>query len=443
MVTIKNKLKLKLQEVLAGYEVYNYLNFLLESQFYIEKEIKELQTQNFLKLAHHTINNVPYFSQYFKENNISTSNFNTLDDLKKFPVMTKDLYRNNFPDSVVDIHAKKKDLVLNYTSGTSGNPFTFYYSIFNRGHQAARLLRYYEWTGRKNRELMVRFWASRDTTLKKKIFHKFFDKIFTINAFDLSESTFPFDYEKIIRKNPLIAEGYTSTVYEFAMLLKKHNLQLNIPSMILSGETLYDFQTDLIEERFNTQIYNRYGCREFGAIAQECSERTGLHISEEDLIVEILDDENNPVANGEKGNIVITSLDNYVMPLIRYKIGDIGALSDESCPCGRSLKMFKNVEGRVSDVIFTPTGKHLSLFYFTSITRKLMEYIYEFQVNQKKSNKDLILKIIPSSKYTKDIENQLISSIKSLDESLNIEIEIVDDIPREENGKKKLLKIIE
>jgi phenylacetate-CoA ligase len=435
-------LKMKIQEIFGKYKFKDYLEFLRDSQFYSPSEILKIQKEKLKLLIHESYDNIKFYHNYFKENNLSPSDINIPEDLSKLPVMSKDDYRSGFPEDFVNLNAPKHDLFPNSSSGSTGAPFKFYMTKLQRGNVAARFMRYYEWTGRQYGELMVKIWGTLHPDFKTKVFHKYFENIYVINAFDLTEDNYLNYYNKIKNKNIKLLEAYTSGAYAFALLLKKDNLQLEIPSTILSGETLFDFQKKIVESQFNTEIYNRYGCREFGAIAQECSEHTGLHISQEDFIIEILDDNLEPVGEGEIGNIYVTSLDNYSMPLIRYRIDDRGSFTYETCPCGRNLKMFGQIEGRVSDVIVSPSGKHISLYYFALLFQERSDTIKEFQVQQKDSSNKLLILVVPTDKYTSTVEVDLIEHVKTMDDSFDISVKTVEKIPLEPTGKKKYFKII-
>ena len=126
------------------------------------------------------------------------------------------------------------------------------------------------------------------------------------------------------------------------------------------------------------------------------------------------------------------------MPFIRYKIDDRGTLSDEECACGRKLQMFKNIEGRISDIITSPSGRHISLYFFSLIFQVLSDYVKEFQVQQKKSSIELVLNIVPTKKYNNSIETKLISQVKNMDEFLDVSINLVEEIPLETTGKKNI-----
>ncbi len=435
-------MKMKIQELFGNYKFINYLEFLKKSQYYSKEEIFDLQKEKLKHLIHESVRNIKFYHDYFRKHQLSPSDITTPEELRKLPIMTKRDYSPNFPKNFVNLNAPQHDLFPNSSSGSTGAPFKFYMTKLQRGNVAARFMRYYEWTGRQYGELLVKIWGTLHPNFKTKIFHKYFENIYVINAFNLTEDNFLTYYKKIKDKDIKLLEAYTSGAYAFAQLLKENNLSLEIPSTILSGETLFEFQKKAVQNQFNTEIYNRYGCREFGAIAQECSEHMGLHISQEDFIIEILDNNKEPVNDEEVGDIYVTSLENYSMPLIRYKIDDRASFSSEMCPCGRNLKMFKIIEGRVSDVITSPSGRHLSLYFFALVFQDLGNYVKEFQIQQKTNSNELLIYIIPTKKYNSSIETNIVTQVKKMDDSFDVFIILVEKIPLEPTGKKKYLKIV-
>src|SRR5690606_30639221 len=119
---------------------------------------------------------------------------------------------------------------------------------------------------------------------------------------------------------------------------------------------LLDRERELIERVMGCKVTNRYGCEEVGLIASECEEHRGLHINVDDVFLEVVDDEGRPVKPGIPGKILVTDLANYGMPLIRYRIEDVGILSDRQCPCGRGLPLMHSIMGRVADFLKRADG---------------------------------------------------------------------------------------
>ncbi len=441
MINFNKNFRLKSQEILGNYQISNYLTYLKKAQFFDEERIEDNQTKKLKKIIQYAVQNIKFYSDFFKENKLKPSDINELDDLTKLPIITKEIYRKNFPNNLVNRSIPRKNYVLTHTSGSTASPIDIYTSHALRGRYAAESIFFFEWAGKKYGEPYVRIWGKESKRIW--LFNTFIKNAFVINAKKLSNETINNLHRNLMRKRFRFLEAFTSSANALASLLKKYNLEMSIPTTIVSGETLFDFQRERIMEQLNTQIYNRYGCRECGDIAQECSEHQGLHVLQESFIIEILDDNNEPVKIGEKGKIIITHLDNYLCPLIRYQIDDIGALSPVNCTCGRKWQMLKYVEGRISDIIYSPSGRHISLFFFIKMFEKLVfNAVNEYQVLQPKHSPELVLRIVPGNHYSQKIEHKIINEIKSLDKTFKITIEKVKNIPLESSGKKKLIKLI-
>jgi L-aspartate-alpha-decarboxylase len=242
-------------------------------------------------------------------------------------------------------------------------------------------------------------------------------------------------YAKTLKKcKPKLLRGYPSALFSFANYLKKNNISGVKPAAVVStGEKSFDYQKEVMEEVFGCEVFERYGSNEFGNIAHECTEHQGLHIISDMYYVEVLKDKR-PAEKGEAGEIIITSLYNYYMPFLRYKIGDSGILSDMQCSCGRKFPMMEEVEGRSFDMIVTPSGKSLGGFFWTFISRAAPG-IQKFQVVQREKN-CAEFKIVPDKSFTMESQKKLEYEIKEkIGNDLKVNIKIMDEIPVSPSGK--------
>ena len=182
---------------------------------------------------------------------------------------------------------------------------------------------------------------------------------------------------------------------------------LDIPAGVSRAFQWLRFKRKIIQQSISKNVFNRYGSREFGNMAQECAQHTGLHINMERFIIEI----DNPDNDGA-GDILVTDLENYAFPFIRYKIGDIGQITDEECICGRKSVMFKKIIGRNLDIIRTPSGKIISGVMFPRFFRDF-PYIILGQVIQHKIDHIEIRLSLQQDASVQNIE-PLINKIKKI-----------------------------
>ena len=187
--------------------------------------------------------------------------------------------------------------------------------------------------------------------------------------------------------------GYAGAIYEWARLIGNTRDPVpNLSVIIVSAETLHEEWRAVIESCFKVPVYNRYGGRDIHFIAQECPYRKGLHINSETALVEIVKD-GRQVPPGEVGEIVVTRLDNFAMPFIRYRSGDLGVMAQSACGCGRSLPLLEKVEGRLQDAIVTADGRIVSGLLFAHMMKDCPE-IKEFQIHQLAMNRLLIMVVL-------------------------------------------------
>jgi len=291
----------------------------------------------------------------------------------------------------------------------------------------------------------MKLWASGADLERKedskfiRIIYKYIKKLYQLDGLRLSDEMLKKYVNEINRVNPKIILAYVQSIFELAKFIERNNLEVSkIKSIITSAAMLTDDVKNYIESIFHCDVYNRYGSREVGLIASSCEESNKLHINMLQKYVEILDDKNNPVPENKRGNIIITNLINYYMPLIRYKIGDLGSLnfSLEKCGCDMHLLQLDNVFGRITDIFKTSTGKKIYGGFFTHLFY-FRENVKQFQVIQENMDEILVKIVTLNGKHLQHSnEKDLIKKMRrTLGEELNIKVEYVDLIEPSPSGK--------
>jgi phenylacetate-CoA ligase len=226
-------------------------------------------------------------------------------------------------------------------------------------------------------------------------------------------------------------------MYELARLLGNNRDPLpGLSAIIVSAETLYDEWRTVIESCFKVPVYNRYGGRDIHLVAQECPSHKGLHINSEYLLVEIVKD-GRPVSPGQLGEIVVTRLDNYAMPFIRYRTGDLGIQAIDGCECGRSLPLLQKIEGRVQDAIVTGDGRIVSGLFFAHMMKDCLD-VKEFQVHQLAINRLLIL-VVPHAQRPFSSSDRIRRITREyMGDNMEILFEIRKEIPFTRSGKRRI-----
>jgi phenylacetate-CoA ligase len=259
-----------------------------------------------------------------------------------------------------------------------------------------------------------------------------------MDAFALTNGKMDNFAEIMVRKKPTMILAYANAVYGFARYLDEIGFparKIGLKGIVSSAEKLHDFQRDLIEEVFGCKVFDRLGSREVGLIASECDRHVGLHMNVDNLMIEFLDEGNNPVPPGKPGRIIVTDLLNKATPFIRYDMGDIGVWSDRPCCCGRTLPLMKCIEGRTADFILTKDGRKIHGEYFTHLFYGIRG-LRQFQFIQKDLNL-IEIKIIKNSEWDLSKEPEILQRIREYmkDPKLQINMIFVNQIPKPRSGK--------
>jgi phenylacetate-CoA ligase len=232
--------------------------------------------------------------------------------------------------------------------------------------------------------------------------------------------------------------AYAGALHQWARLLGDNRDPIpGLSAIIVSAEMLYDETRQAIEACFKVPVYNRYGGRDLHFVAQECRAQKGLHINSENLLVEIVKD-GRQVAPGELGEIVITRLDNFVMPFVRYRSGDLGVLNSAACECGRSLPLLQKIEGRVQDAIVTAEGRIISGPFFAHVMKDCPD-VREFQVHQLAINRLLLMVVLQGGRQF--VSRPRIERIAQqyMGRNMQIEFDVRDSIPLTRTGKRRVI----
>ena len=209
-------------------------------------------------------------------------------------------------------------------------------------------------------------------------------------------------------------------------------------SIIVGAEKLHEFQRALIEEVFRAPVFETYGSREFMLIGAECDKHAGLHLSMENLLVEVLDDDGTLTPAGQEGNVVITDLFNFGMPFVRYVNGDRAVAGFETCSCGRGLPLLRKVVGRQLDTLETPDGRKIPGEFFPHLLKEFPA-IRRFQVVQEKIEQ-ITLKLVVEGGLTLAERDQLLSEVRRCTGTVvDIQLQLVNDIPLTKAGKLKVV----
>jgi len=396
----------------------DYANLIKEYHF-IKKNIyrsvehnKQIQRERLYDIIKYAISNIPYYANIAKERKIKIKKETIFEDLKKFPLLTKDLIRKNWNSLVRD--PSKFKYRTNTSGGTTGEPLKLYQDSNYYVKGEAVTLVFDEIAGYSVGDRLIRLWGSQQDILimtkstLKKLKNKYIKNTLFLNTYRMTKEDVLNYINKINKFRPKIIIAYIHSLLE----LIKQAEYLKIPfkpvkAIISSTGVLTKEAKKKIQDTFKCKVFNRYGSREIGMIATSCEREDTLHINMYQQFVEILDDKGNDLAENERGEIVITNFTNRIMPLIRYKIGDIGAFNYAKCSCGRGLHRLENIYGRTLEIFKTKKGTLIDGYYFVNLLF-FMENLKQFQIVQNNLDElEVYLTTLDGNPLDKSIERDL------------------------------------
>ena len=242
----------------------------------------------------------------------------------------------------------------------------------------------------------------------------------------------------IQRRNLRAVYGYASSVFSLARCLSDRRCAPKMQYAITIAEGLLKQQRHYISEVFGCPVYQDYSASECMRMGFECRCRNGYHMDLYNYYFEYLD--GSAYARDDSvGEIVVTNLNNYVFPFIRYRIGDLGEPCHGACGCGINLPIMRTLGGRPSEIITTPAGKDITMPYFAAFFEYLDRYVRQFQVVQIAPDA-LLVRIVPTEQMNDAVREHIESEIRSyVEASMTVKVACVNEIATEVTGKRRLI----
>lgn len=415
---------------------WRYLLEFEQTQYLSAKELHDLQLRRLEKLLFHAHATCPYYARLFSDYSFHPSQLSSLDDLARLPLLNKEILQRSRQD-LVSTRYSAKDLIPNYSGGSSGRPVLFYADRSRLYSRWAATVRHNRWADLDFGDKLAVIWGAPRDRLPKGIFgwikNRILHQQLFLDASHLTESVMLAFDEQLKQFRPSVILAYAQAISLFARFLQARKRTPYQPrSIITSAEMLYPADRDLLQAVFGCPVYNRYGCREFSVIASECSAHDGLHLMAEGLLVEL----SSFPSGGKEGEILVTDLLNYAMPLIRYRIGDLGEWAEGPCKCGRQLPRLKKICGRVTDFLVGTSDQLISGVFLATYLIGSRPSLGQVQIYQTTPGEILYKVSPPSASLTCEDADYLIRGTKKyLGDQARCYIEIVKELPPAPSGK--------
>ena len=357
------------------------------------EELLKRNEHHFLKIFRRAYQYSPFYRKLYIDAGISLEDIQGLDDLKKLPVITKDIVKQHAEEMLVK---PKWQMIKANTSGTTGTPLSVFESWSSIWMEQAYHYCYRKRCGFKMGQPLVSLRGHLDKRITSLTVHV--SNTLFLSSYNINDSTIRDYFHKIKKHRPIAIEGYPSSLYALALCLKDANLQLNIPVAFTSSESLLDHQRNLIEAQLNTEIFDNYGMTERTICLFESYSHNGYYEAPGYSVNEFVED-------GE----ICTSLINKDFPMIRYKSNDI--IEFEEPDQENNQLIIKSIGGRNENYVLCKDGSKIMRLGFVF---KGVQHVKYSQLIQKEDG-IVEVRVVPENDFSETdelmIKNNLLNRL--------------------------------
>ena len=434
--TVRKKIFIPLQVLRSRSPLLKYLNKLEKTQYYSTERLKEIQWQRFKKLWAFLWENNTFYRNRFKKANINFHSLQSLEDMQKIPILTKDHIRENVRYMISDGY-KKNNLFKFKTGGSTGKSLELYLTENCSEFRNACAIRHNRWAGWEPGEPIAAVWGNPKipATFKDRIKNKLIQPFIYLDTMSVDQKSvdkFIYEWKRV---KPKLLFGHAHSLFILSQYIDSmKNNDIRPDGIISTSMMLIPHERIFIEKVFKKKVTDRYGCEEVSLIGSECEKHEGLHMNIEHLVIEFIREDGSLAGPGEPSQIIVTDLMNYAMPFVRYRVEDIGAYLERKCTCGRGLPLMDKVTGRVADFLVKKDGVKVSGISLIENTLTKMCGIKQMQIVQDEIYQ-ITLNIVPGIEYSEKVKDELQKYFKSIFPGVNITINIVEDILPLKSGK--------
>ena len=351
-------------------------------QWWSTEDLCRFSDERTRSLAIHAAKNVPYYRELFKSLNFDPISMTLAQDWERLPILEKDTLRAKYNDLVSETEHSRRAR-LNHSGGSTGKPVSFLSDLRLYEIMAANMRLIFSWAGWKPGDMVLHLWGGGD----KKLPLPFWEHIkallngyLVLPVYSYDEKIFMRWWEVLKKYEPTIIYAYPSVAADFSTWLEGKGYQPEgVKGVFCSAEVLFPNHRNIIEKVFNCKVYNQYGSRETPCVACECPEGN-MHVFVDLNRVEFLA-ESQEIDHPQR--IIVTPLENYAQPLLRYDLGDLGTPKKDLCPCGRGFPLMEMNLGRENDHVRGLDGRTIYPSFFIHLLDG-KKWIRRFQFRQVK-----------------------------------------------------------
>ena len=439
--TVLRKLLLPGYEAMRGSHTLEYLREYEQQQWLSQEALAQLQWGKLQDLVAHCWEHVPFYRGHWAAAGVaSPGDIRSRADFARLPVVSKQDIRQHAAALVSGIH--RDSLLTKTTGGSTGEPLRLLYTREAFERRMAVMFRGYGWSGARMGEKTAYLWgtqpfgSTRMQRLKERLYHTAYNRLF-LSSNALDETTLERYRRAINRFRPRTIVAYVSPLEQLARHLRATGRSMHRPLRILTAaEKLHPQQAAVIEAALGAPVFDTYGCRETMLVAAQCNARNGLHVNADHLLLECGHD---PAvhASADTGDVLLTDLHNYGMPLVRYRNGDVATLREGACDCGRHLPLIAAVEGRSLDMLLGADGRIVPGEMLVSMLLPY-DWIRQYQVRQHPDRSVTVL-VVPDGAGASDGGAQLLRQMQAaFGEGIPVQLRNVASIALNRTGKHRV-----
>ena len=419
-----------------GKTYYEYREFLKEFDEYSLEDKLEYQKNELIDFINYTYENSPYYRELYK--NIDIRSINEISDLKKLPIIDKEMIRENI-NNINTVSAR--DSVEAHTGGTTGKSLVVHFSKDDIMKRMAMLDHFKSRVGFEHLKMRRATFNGQHIippSQKAKIFWRYNAacKQMIYSSFNITEENMKYYVESLNKFKPHAIDGFFTSMLDIAGYIERHNIELTFQPVAIfpTSETLTDTGRELLERVFKCKVYDQYASSEGAPFVTEC-ENQQLHVELASGVFEHYEEDSD--------EILVTSFTTHGTPLIRYRIGDAMVYEKDalSCTCSNESPIIESIQGRKLDFLYTAEGAKINGGNVANLFKKIPNAIIRAQTVQNRMDEVKILLEVDERYYKPEYNNLLKNEFEhTFGANTMVTIEHVDEIPRESSGKFRMIK---
>jgi phenylacetate-CoA ligase len=396
------------------------------------KDFRSVKLRNLVRFAY---DNSPFYRKCYDQYGVRPDQIHTEEDIQKLPLLEKTSLQQTDPLQVITVKPKdgplrEVDLMTEVTSGSTGEPLKIKRTWSDLFYIKANDIRAFQQTGFRlyHRQVVLKSSTASITG------PHWFERFGILRKYWLSVTDSPeHNLAKLKEIRPDHLHGYPSGLLEIAELLRERHETFTIPIVCTGAEVMDQHMRQQISTSFKADVFDLYGTREVGNIAWECRAHQGLHINDDSMIIEVLNEDGHEVSAGVEGDVVVTHLDSYDYPFIRYRLGDRALRLEGMCSCGVHFSRLKSITGRDDARIRLPSGRWITGMVFQEL--RTVPWLSAFRIVQDEIS-SIRLQLVPRAKIIKAELDALTARTSELVQGeLTVVPEVVNNLERGKSGK--------